>query len=169
MRRPLLAVDDSRASRHAARHVVVTGRTEGPFDVHVLNVQAPLSRHVAQFLDKRDRESFHRDRSERALRPVRRLLDGAGIPYSLHAKVGPKAELIAAMAVTLGCDHIVIGSTRKSALTRLIECSVASRVLELSTVPVVVIAGGQASSAERYGVPTGIGAVMALLLYAVAD
>ncbi len=168
MRRALLAINGSRASRLAARHVILAYRA-GPFEVHVLNVQVPLRRHVAQFLAKRDRDGFYRDASDRALRGVRRMLDDAGAPYAVHAKVGPPAELITATAAALGCDHIVIGSVRKSALLRALESSVASRVFELTRVPVVVIAGDRASNAERIGVPAGIGAALALLLYAAAD
>jgi nucleotide-binding universal stress UspA family protein len=169
MRKALLAVDGSRASRLAARHVVLAIKSTGLPEVHLLNVQVPLRRHVAQFLARRDRDDFYRDESERALRGVRRMLDSAAVPYSVHAKVGPPAELIAATAAALGCDHIVIGSVRKSALLRALESSVASRVLELAHVPVVVIAGEKVSSAERYGVPAGVGAALALLLYATAD
>lgn len=169
MRRVLLAVDGSRASRYATRHVVDAFRTAGPLDVHVLHVQVPLRRHVAQFLGGPDRQSFYRGASERALLRTRRMLDDAGLTYSVHTKVGPRAELITATASKLGCDHIVIGSARKSAIARALEYSVASRVLELTTVPVVVIAGERPSRAERYGVPVGAGAALALLLYAAAD
>ena len=169
MRRVLLAVDGSRASRYATRHVVDAFRTAGPLDVQVLHVQVPLRRHVAQFLGGPDRQSFYRGASERALLRTRRMLDDAGLPYSVHTKVGPRAELITATASKLGCDHIVIGCARKSAVARAFEYSVASRVLELTTVPVVVIAGERPSRAERYGVPVGAGAALALLLYAAAD
>ena len=169
MRRVLLAVDGSRASRLATRHVVLAFKAGGPLDIHVLNVQVPLRRHVTQFLSRRHRESFYRGESKRALRAVRVMLDDAGLPYSVHTKVGPRAELITATAAKLGCDHIVIGWACRSALLRAVESSVASRVLELTSMPVVVIAGDKPSTAERYGVPAGIGAALAVLLYAAAD
>jgi hypothetical protein len=49
------------------------------------------------------------------------------------------------------------------------ESSVSNGVLELATVPVVVIAGRVASRTERYGVPAGAGALLALLGLAAAD
>ena len=169
MRKLLLPVADSRASRYGAGHAALESKRAGPVHIHVLNVQSPLRRHVAQFLSREDRESFYRDEAERALRPARKLLDDAGVRYTVHAKVGPKAEVITEMAVRLGCDHIVMGTDRKNSLTRAIESSVTNKVLELTSVPVVVVAGGKASLAERYAPPAAIGAVLALLLFAAAD
>ena len=68
------------------------------------------------------------------------------------------------MAKRLGCHHIVMGTARKNSLTRMFEASVTNRVLELTTVPVEVIAGDAISKLERYGIPAAIGAGLALLL-----
>lgn len=167
--RVLVPVDDSPDSRRAVQHVIRECAANAAMEIHVLNVQPRLRRHVAQFISKRDREAFYRDQAEAALRPVRRLLDEAGTPYMTHTEVGPKAPLIAAAASGLGCDRIVIGRAHKNAFTRLIESSVSNAALELATVPVVVIPGKAASNVERYGVPAGVGAVLALLLFAAAD
>jgi hypothetical protein len=60
----------------------------------------------------------------------------------------------------------MLGTARKNSLTRLVEDSVTNRVLELTPVPVEVIAGKAVSKLERYGVPAGIGTAIALLLLA---
>ena len=62
-----------------------------------------------------------------------------------------------------------MSTARKNSLTRMIEASVTNRVLELTTVPVEVIAGDAVSKLERYGIPAGIGGALALLLLVVAD
>ena len=169
MYRVLLPVDDSRASRYAVRHVILECKRNEAMDIHVLNVQLPLRQHIAQFVSTPNRESFYRDEAERALRPVRLLLDDAGTPYTVHTKVGHRAEVITEMASQLGCDHIVMGTARKSSITRTIESSVMNKVIELTRVPVVVIAGDKASMAERYGAPAAIGMGLALLLFAAVD
>jgi len=169
MLRVLVPVDDSPNSRRAVQHVIRECTPNAAMEVHVLNVQPRLHRHVVQFIGERDREAFYRDQAEAALNPVRRLLDEAGAPYTAHMEVGAPAPSIAAAASRLRCDHIVIARTRKNALTRLVESSVSNAVLELATVPVVVIAGEAASKVERYGVPAGVGAVLALVLFAAAD
>lgn len=169
MLRVLVPVNDSRDSRRAVQHVVREWTRSSTMEIHVLNVQPRFHRHVAQFISRQDLDAFYREQAEAALRPARRLLDEAGAPYTTHMKVGPKAQLIAETASQLGCDRIVMGRPRKNALTRMLESSVSNGVLELATVPVVVIAGNVASKTERYGVPAGAGALLALLLLAAAD
>jgi hypothetical protein len=49
----------------------------------------------------------------------------------------------------------------------MVESSVTNRVLELTQVPVELIAGDAVSKVERYGVPAGVAAALGLLLLAV--
>ena len=169
MLKVLVPVDGSPNSQHAVRHVINEFAKNRGMEIHLLNVQAPFSRHVAQFASKKSRDSFHHDEAEKALRPIRRMLDGAGVPHTVHIELGRKAEIIAKTAHRLRCDHIVMSTARKNSLTRMLEASVTNRVLELTTVPVEVIAGDAVSKLERYGIPAGIGGALALLLLAAAD
>jgi len=50
-----------------------------------------------------------------------------------------------------------------------VENSTTNRVLELTSVPVEIIAGDAVSRWERYGIPAGLGTLVALLLAAAAD
>jgi nucleotide-binding universal stress UspA family protein len=68
------------------------------------------------------------------------------------------------VAEKLQADEIVIGTARKHTLTRVLEDSVTSKVLEIAHVPVEVIVGTEGSRWERYGLPAGIGAAIAALL-----
>jgi nucleotide-binding universal stress UspA family protein len=165
----LVPVDGTPNSRHAVRHVIREFAKNPAIEIHLLNVQAPFSRHVALFASRKNRDSFHRDAAEKALRPVRAMLDHAGVPYTTHVEVGRKAPIIAQTARRLRCDHIVMGTARKNSLTRMLEASVTNQVLELTTVPVEVIAGDAVSKIERYGIPAGIGAGMALLMLVAAE
>ena len=165
----LVPVDGSTNSLHAVRHVISEFGKQRGMLVHLLNVQAPFSRHIAQFASRKSRELFHRDAAETALRPVRSMLDAAGVSHTVHLKVGRKAEVIVETARHLGCDHIVMSTARKNSLTRMLEASVTNRVLELTTVPVAVIAGDAVSKIERYGIPAGVGGALGLLLLAAAD
>jgi YjbE family integral membrane protein len=169
MDKVLIPVDGSRNSHHAVRHVIQEFRKNNRLEVHLLNVQTPLSKHVAQFVSRKNRDDYHRDEAAKALRSICRVLDGAAMPYTTHIEVGRKAEAIAATAKRLGCDHIVMSTARKNSLTRMLESSVTNRVLELTTVPVEVIAGSAVSSFERYGIPAGVAAALGLMLFAVAD
>jgi hypothetical protein len=62
-----------------------------------------------------------------------------------------------------------MSSARKNSLTRLVENSTTNRVLQLTSVPVEVVAGDAVSRWERYGIPAGLGALLALLLAITAD
>jgi len=148
-------------------HVIKQFMENTAMEIHLLNVQPPFSRYIAQFASKRSRKDYHRDQAEKALSPIKQMLDGFSIPYSVHAEVGEKAKLIANAARRLRCDQIVMSTARKNSLTRLVENSVTNRVIELTTVPVEVIAGDAVSRWERYGIPAGLAAGMALLLAAI--
>lgn len=171
MLRVLVPVDGSRNSLHAVRHVVDEYRRARELEVHLLNVQRPFSRHIANFVAAGDRAAFHRERSDKASLEARRLLDGMQVPYQVpyhtHFAVGERARVICHMARRLDCHHIVLGTARKSSLTRMLEDSVTSRVLQETSVPVQVVAGESVSKLERYGIPIGIGAGIGLLLLAL--
>jgi hypothetical protein len=51
----------------------------------------------------------------------------------------------------------------------MLEASVTNRVVELTTVPLEVIAGDAVSKAERFGIPIGIAGAIGLMLFAVAN
>jgi nucleotide-binding universal stress UspA family protein len=103
------------------------------------------------------------------MQPVVRLLDKSGVPYALHTEVGDKAKIITETARRLQCDHIVMSTARKNSLTRMLEDSVTNRVLELTSIPVEVIAGDAVSRIERWGIPAGVGALLGVMLFAAAD
>jgi nucleotide-binding universal stress UspA family protein len=89
------------------------------------------------------------------------------VPFHAHVEVGERAQVICDLARKLDCHHIVLGTARKSSLTRMLEDSVTNRVLEKTSVPVELVAGESVSKLERYGVPIGIGAGIGLLLLAL--
>jgi YjbE family integral membrane protein len=169
MQRVLVPVDGSRNSEYAIRHVLQEFLKGAALEVHVLNVQPPFSRHIAQFLSRKSRDAFHRDEAEKALRPARELLERQRVPYAVHLRLGDKAKAIVDEARRLRCDQIVMATARKNSLTRMLQDSVTNRVLEQTNVPVEVIVGDQISKLERYGIPVGIGAALAALLFAAAD
>jgi Ca2+-transporting ATPase len=169
MLKVLVPVDGSRNCEFAVRHVVRQFMNNTAIEIHLLNVQPPLTSYITRFLSRRNVRDYHQDEAEKALRPVRQILDGFGIPYAVHMEIGDRAECITATAHRLHCDHIVLSAARKNSLTRLVESSTTNRVLELTSVPVEIIAGNAVSRWERYGIPAGLGTLIALLFAAVAD
>ncbi len=168
MLKALVPIDGTEHALPAVRHIIRRVRERESVEIHLLNVQAPFNADISRFVSRKSLHDYHRDEAEKALSPIRKMLDGYGIPYASHAEVGERAKAISDAARRLRCDHIVMSTARKNSLTRLIENSVTNRVIELTSVPVEVIAGDAVSKWERYGIPAGIGAVLALML-ATAD
>jgi Ca2+-transporting ATPase len=165
----LIPVHGSRNCELAVRHAVRRFMNNTAMEIHLLTVRSPLSSYVTRFLSRKNVHDFHHDEAQKALRPSRQILDSFGIPYAVHIEIGDRAECITATAHRLRCDEIVLSSARKNSLTRLVESSTTNRVIELTSVPVEVIAGDAVSRWERYGIPAGLGTLIALLLAAIAD
>jgi len=169
MLKVLVPVDGSRNCEFAVRHAVKQFMNNTAMEIHLLNVQAPFSSYLTRFVSRKNVRDYHHDEAEKALRPSRQLLDSFGIPHAVHVEIGERAQCITATAHRLHCDHIVLSAARKNSLTRLVENSTTNRVLELTSVPVEIIAGDSVSRWERYGIPASLGTAIALLLAAAAD
>jgi YjbE family integral membrane protein len=167
VQRLLVPVDGSKNSEFAVRHVVAEFLQDPAREVHLVNVQPPLSRHIAQFVSRRNRDDWHRAESEKALAPARRLLEQHGIPHTASYKLGERARTIADEARRLGCHRIVMSTARKNSLTRMLQDSTTNKVLELTSMPVELIAGNAVSGFERWGLPAGAGALIAVLIAAI--
>jgi Ca2+-transporting ATPase len=164
MLRVLLPVDGVGHCKAAVRHVIREFMNNPAMEIHLLNVQPPFSAHVARLVSRKNVREFHRERSEAALAPVKQMLDSFNIPYAVHSAVGERAATITGTAQRLRCDLILLCTARKNSLTRLVESSTTNRIMELTNVPVEVIAGERMSKWERYGIPAGVGAALAMLL-----
>jgi YjbE family integral membrane protein len=162
----LIPVDGSANSQLAVQHVINRFISGGGFEVHLLHVSVPFSRHISNFISRRNREDYYRDIGLQAVQPARDLLTRHNLPHSVHIELGLKAPTINSVAQRLQVDEIVIGTARKNTLTRVLEDSVTSKILETAHVPVEVIVGTEASRWERYGLPAGVGAAIAALLIA---
>ncbi|TMH28982.1 MAG: universal stress protein [Betaproteobacteria bacterium] len=162
----LVPIREPHNSAHAVRHVMDEFRRNPAMQVHLLNVQAPFSRHITRFVSKKTVAEFHQDEAEKVLRPMQEMLTRAGVPFTTRTQVGHTAEVIVENAERMKCDHIVMSTARKNSLTRMVEASVTIRVLELTHVPVEVISGDAVSKLERYGVPAAIAAALGLVLLA---
>jgi nucleotide-binding universal stress UspA family protein len=108
-------------------------------ELHLLNVQPPLSGDVATFVDKPTRDDYHRDEADKALEGARKLLKAAGVPIKEHIGVGQPASTIVAFAKKLDCGQIVMGTHGLGAALRLVLGSVAQEVVRESEAAVTVV------------------------------
>jgi YjbE family integral membrane protein len=169
MLKVLVPVDGSPNALLAVRHAIGEYRRHHELEVHLLNVQPPLSRHIARFVSQHDRTSWHQEQATQRMSGAAALLAQSGVPHELHWTVGDRAAEICAAATRLAAHHIVMGTARKSSITRMLEDSVTNKVLEGTTVPVEMVAGEAVSKWERWGVPGGALGVGGLLLFAAID
>ena len=93
---------------------------------------------MSSFVSGKTLQEYHQERSDEALASARALLDAAGLAYQVHAEVGSPAATIAAKATELGCDLIMMGTRGQGAGASALLGSVAQRVAEHATVPVLL-------------------------------
>lgn len=160
--RVLVPIDGSRRSLEALHLLARRCSPHAMPEVHLLNVQHPLSRHVAAFLGRADVAAWQQAQGEKALRKASEMLAKLGIAYARHVHVGPRAETIAETARVLGCSRIVMASARRNSLTRLLDDSVTQRVLEQARTPIEVIVTPHRSRLEAYGLAASLAAGVVL-------
>ncbi len=135
----LIPVDGSPHSQNAVRFALMQAQKFSA-EIHLLNVQAGLqSGHAKMFVSEKQVHDYQREQGELALQPARALLDEAKIIYQHHIGVGAPADTIIAFAQEKHCDQIIMGARGENALTKLILGSVATQVIERSTVPVTLV------------------------------
>ncbi|MEY4751418.1 MAG: hypothetical protein RIQ60_3632 [Pseudomonadota bacterium] len=157
MLKVLVPVDGAGNSLVAVRHAMAEYRRDRQIELHLLNVQPRLSRHISRWVPRSNRQGFYAEQAGSALAEARALLERAGVPCQVHWRVGDRAEAICTSAVELGVHHILMGTARKNSITRMLEDSTSHAVLERATVPVEIVTGAAVSRLERWGLPAGLG------------
>jgi nucleotide-binding universal stress UspA family protein len=126
----VVPICDAADAPWAATQAIARYRQE-PVRIHLLNVQRPLPKHVAQFFNRNDLRAFHEEAGMRVLEPARRLLDEAGVPHEDHVLVGHPAETIVNFAEDRHCDQVVVDAPSHGMLSLLGLGSIASQVQHL--------------------------------------
>ena len=142
LNRILLPVDASDNSARAVEYVIAHLRAHPApetVDIHLLNVQRPVSGDVSTFVAKESLEDYHREKSLQALERPRKIFDAAGVKYSVHMLVGKPWEAISDYAGAKQIDHIVMGTRGLGSYTGGTLGSVALGVAQRSPVPVVLV------------------------------
>jgi len=140
--RILLPVDASDNAARAVEYVIAMRRhhpAPGTMDIHLMNVQREVSGDVSRFVARDSLQDFHRERSVKALERARKMLDDAGVKYSVHMLVGKPWEVISDYAGVNRCDQIVMGTRGLGTYTGAALGSVAHGVAQRSPVPVLLV------------------------------
>jgi nucleotide-binding universal stress UspA family protein len=137
----LVATDGSknalRAVKYAAR---LLEKLADAGSITLISVHDDVAlRHARRFVGKQAVEDYLRELSEQDLVDARKALDEAGIAHDMIIRTGHVATEIAEAAARGKFDLLVLGSKGRTALKDLLIGSVAKRVAELSTIPVLLV------------------------------
>lgn len=147
----LIAIDSKAGGAVAARHVA--GELKGA-GVHLLAVEPPVRSYAGRFLSLAAIRDYQRAAAAEKLSEARRILDDAGVAYTVHVLVGEEAPQTAELAGRVGADEIVMGDGATGWLDRLLFRVLAARVIRRANVPVLIVKGPQRTvtgAAGRWG------------------
>lgn len=144
MLRALIPVDGSEHSLRMVGHAAaLRDSLREKLEVLLLNVQRPVPM-KDQLLDGRlstvhRLEEPLRERGTGQLARASAALAAAGIEFHPHVEIGEPAPVIAAFAGTHHCEMIIMGTHGLGAVAGLCLGSVATKVVQLSPVPVALV------------------------------
>ncbi|MEO8345857.1 MAG: universal stress protein [Betaproteobacteria bacterium] len=115
-------------------------RFRNPLELLLLNVHPPLPyRSVGAWVGKDAVARYYDEEGDAALAESRSLLDARNIGYESVKLVGEPAQSIVTHASQAGCDFIAMGTKGHGALANLVLGSVGSKVLALSSIPLLLL------------------------------
>lgn len=164
MNKILIPVDGSKNSEMAVKHAVRTYGQDPDTHFHLCNVQLSLHKHIGKFLSKKTINEWHAERAVLAAASASSYLEAQSLNFSFSYVSGDKGIAIYDEAIRLGCNRIIVGTSKKNTLSRLFENSTTAKLLEISDIPVEVVTGKTLPAIERWGIPAlGAGAATALM------
>ena len=132
----LLAVDGSKTSLDAVRHVVAHAdwfRQPPTIELVTVHGQVSVPRLPGISIGKAQMQQFYEEEGAKRLVEARKLLDKAGVKYETRVLVGPIAETIAQHAAKSGADLLILGAPQA------MIGSTCTKVMHLSPVPVLMV------------------------------
>lgn len=139
MRTVLLPVDGSNQAFEAALFLVDFAKAHGPLTIHVVNIEPKPLEWQTHGMEPGSIKGHLSARAHIAMKPVLNVFNESGMACQEHVRMGDIAETIVAMVAELGCDAIVMGTRGLGAVSGLALGSVTTKVLHLTTVPVICI------------------------------
>ena len=139
MYRILVPIDGSDESMRALGYGLHLARLIGEAEIHLLNVQPPISGSVSTFVGSETVSRFHQEESDNALAAARKRLETEALPVHTAMRIGSAGTAIAEYAQEAGCDEIVMGTRGLGRIGSLVLGSVATQVVHLAELPVTLI------------------------------
>lgn len=108
-------------------------------EIHLLNVQASLPRDIGRFINADQIREFHSETGMSELKTAQEKLVAAGITPQVHVLVGEAASTISNFAEQQHCTQILIGTRGHSGFTGTLLGSVATKLANLSKIPLLLV------------------------------
>ena len=138
----LVAVDGSKASLDALRNVIDHTdqyREQPAIELVTVHRPVPKLRGMGAAVGKSQIDRYYQEEGEQALADAKKVLERAGIPYQAQILVGEPADKIVEYCSKIKCDLIAIGAKGRSAMGKMLLGSTATKVLQLSDTPVLLL------------------------------
>lgn len=138
----LVAVDASPGSERALKAAITVAKSSGTELVLVHIIEwSPFSFHTpGELAERHKRREEELDRAKEALlSPAEAAASAAGVAFESIVRHGNPAEMLADIAEETGVIQMYVGRTGGSKTQRLLFGSVASSLIQISTVPVTVV------------------------------
>jgi nucleotide-binding universal stress UspA family protein len=136
----LVAVDGSSYTKRMLAYLAAHDEWLG--DAHkytVVHAVPAVPPRAAAVLDKEVLKSYYEDEAEKVLKTIRTFFGKQRIQAEYVSKVGPAADVIAALANKGKFDLLMMGSHGHSTLGNLVMGSVATKVMAHCTAPVLLV------------------------------
>jgi nucleotide-binding universal stress UspA family protein len=137
----LLAVDGSKNSLDAVDCLIehADWYREKP-QIELVTVHLPLPKlpRMKLVVGKGQIKRYYEEEGEARLTTAKRKLYAAGLTYRPHILVGPVAETLVKHAQDSRCDLILVGSRGMTGLGKALLGSTATKVLHISSIPVLL-------------------------------
>lgn len=134
----LVPFDGSANAKRALDYAIAFAQRTGE-ELHILNVQTPLSGDVSGFVGGANVKQYHHDEGEKVLAPAVRKLEQAGVVFHKHIGVGQPGPVTSEFAEQLKCTHIIMGTRGLGSALGLLLGSVATYVIGHVKAPVTLI------------------------------
>jgi nucleotide-binding universal stress UspA family protein len=139
----LLAADGSSFTTRAAEYLTAhfDWFKDSP-ELHVIHVKLPIpipEGRAAAVVGRDAVDNYYREEAGAALAPAENVLKQRGVPFKGGYLIGDIAQQLNAYAKENGIELIVMGTHGHGALKNLVMGSVATKVLAVTSVPVLLI------------------------------
>jgi len=136
----LLPVDRSNTSNKAVLNFIklLDWYKEAP-EIHLLNVQYSLHGNAPMLIDKNSINQYHQEKGMKELQAAREAMNKACATCQFHITVGDPAGMIVRYGAEKQCSQIVIGLRKLGAVKGMLLGSVASKVMQLSKIPMLLM------------------------------